>query len=249
VVSETNSGSGYKQWDKGAALARGDFVWIAEADDLCDPAFLDRAMSVIENTDCAFVFCDSRQIDEAGKELAGSYQYYYKDVGGGGLDRDLIMAGSEFVRRYLSVKNVILNVSGVLWRRDALIHALAATRDGHQSLKLASDWKMYAVAALECGSVGFIAAPLNVHRRHAASTTQARDGEAHYAEIVAVQEFIESRVALDKETLIRREAYRREVSGQLLQPVPIGSAKKASAKPQDASDKPPARVRRLRVVE
>lgn len=248
VVNEANSGSGYRQWDKGAALARGDYVWIAEADDLCEPAFLDRAMSVLENSDAAFVFCDSRQIDETGRELAASYQYYYKDVGGGGLDRDVILPGPEFVRRYLSVKNVILNVSSVLWRRDALIHALAAARDGFASLKVASDWKMYAIAALECGAVGFIAEPLNVHRRHAQSVTHARGGEAHFAEIAAVQDFIEARVALDKETLFRREAYRREVSGQLLPPVPIETAKKP-AKPQDAGDKPSTPVRRLRVVE
>jgi hypothetical protein len=39
------------------------------------------------------------------------------------------MAGQDFLHRFLAVKNVILNMSGVLWRREALAQALAAAAD------------------------------------------------------------------------------------------------------------------------
>ena len=37
-----NSGRPFVQWNKGVALARGQYVWIAEADDFSAPEFLER---------------------------------------------------------------------------------------------------------------------------------------------------------------------------------------------------------------
>ena len=36
VFNEQNSGSPFIQWMKGIELARGEYIWIAEADDLAD---------------------------------------------------------------------------------------------------------------------------------------------------------------------------------------------------------------------
>jgi 3'-phosphoadenosine 5'-phosphosulfate sulfotransferase (PAPS reductase)/FAD synthetase len=128
--------------------------------------------------------------------------------------QDFVMDGPEFVRRFLSIKNLILNVSGVLWRREALLAALEATEADHAQMKVACDWKIYAHAALNGGKVGFVARPLNMHRRHAQSVTQARDAAAHYAEIIEVQDHIADQLPLDTATLARREVYRAELRKQ-----------------------------------
>lgn len=40
VVNEKNSGSVFKQWEKGIGLAKGEIIWIAESDDYCKLEFL-----------------------------------------------------------------------------------------------------------------------------------------------------------------------------------------------------------------
>ncbi len=215
VENAVNSGSGYKQWDKGARMSRGAYVWIAEADDTAEPEFLEAALRLFEaEEDLAFVFCDSSQRNEHDQLLAESYGYYFDTVEPGAMAGNFVMEGAEFVRRFLSVKNLILNVSGVVWRRDALISALDATQADQSIMKVACDWKMYAHAALQGGRVGYIARPLNMHRRHAASVTHARDGQAHYDEIINVQEFIACQVNLPPEIMKRRAAYRIELKKQ-----------------------------------
>ena len=49
IPNEHNSGSVFIQWLKGVEAARGEFVWIAEADDLALPHFLKTAMASFKN--------------------------------------------------------------------------------------------------------------------------------------------------------------------------------------------------------
>ena len=46
-----NSGSTFKQWEKGINFAKGEWIWIAESDDIAEPIFLE---SLIINED-AFI--------------------------------------------------------------------------------------------------------------------------------------------------------------------------------------------------
>lgn len=45
VVNDINSGSPFKQWDKGINLANGDLVWIAESDDYNELTFLENLIA------------------------------------------------------------------------------------------------------------------------------------------------------------------------------------------------------------
>jgi len=58
--NEKNSGTPFKQWNKGVGMARGKYVWIAESDDYAEPAFLERMTAMLEeHEDVAFAFCRS----------------------------------------------------------------------------------------------------------------------------------------------------------------------------------------------
>ena len=46
--NEVNSGSTFKQWNKGVRLARGEYVWIAESDDYADIRLLEKLVPQLD---------------------------------------------------------------------------------------------------------------------------------------------------------------------------------------------------------
>ncbi len=172
-----NSGSVFAQWRRAAELATGDFIWLAEADDAAEPDFLTRALALLSSDPTIqLAFTNSRTIDAEGKPQWTSYKPYYGTVVPGGLAQTEVFEAKDFVQQFLSVKNLILNVSCVVWRRDALLRALTICEAELADFRMAGDWRLYLEAlALPGAKVAYEAEPLNVHRRHATSVTHALD--------------------------------------------------------------------------
>ena len=143
VPNETNSGSVFAQWRKAAELATGEFVWIAEADDLSERDFLARVLpTMAADPSVQFAFTDSRTINSDGSPQWHSYKPYYATVEADALARSDVFEGATFARRLLSVRNLILNASAVVWRRDALLRCLDACREDLATLRMAGDWRV-----------------------------------------------------------------------------------------------------------
>jgi glycosyltransferase involved in cell wall biosynthesis len=217
VINNANSGSVFAQWARGAAIATGEFVWIAEADDLSEPPFLSRMLALMRaDPSIRLGFCDSRSIDAEGAPVYPSYKPYFASVEPNALARTEIFSATEFIVRFLSIKNTILNVSSVVWRRDALRGAIAACRKDLAKYRMAGDWRIY----LECLStpdakIAYLSDPLNVHRRHAQSVTHALKARTHVDEIRAIHDMIRGRFKLSKAALDRQADYVKEVTEQL----------------------------------
>ncbi len=186
----TNSGNTFKQWKKGMSMVRGDLVWIAEADDWASPTFV--SGSVASHTDTtALSFTDSVQIDTECAVLAESYDYYYNEVDASLFRSSFTMPGDEFVARAMAVRNVIMNVSSVLWNRDDLEEGLEALGDELTEYNLVGDWRLYLQALLTPGrDVAYINQSLNTHRRHPESVTHALDYKKHLAEIQLMHQVV-----------------------------------------------------------
>jgi len=45
--NDENSGTVFKQWNKGVRMARGRYIWMAESDDFADPRFLARMVPIL----------------------------------------------------------------------------------------------------------------------------------------------------------------------------------------------------------
>ena len=188
VVRKSNSGSVFRQWKKGLDSIRGDYVWIAEADDSAHPDFLERLVTSLGTLAApGFAFCDSQAIDAAGAVMYGSYKGYYASEGDHGLDADAAFGPGDFLRRFLTARNLVLNVSSVLWHADHLRRVFARLGDDAYAFTCAGDWRVYLESCRAEGEVGYVAEPLNRHRRHDLSVTHALAKPQHLDEIARVQ--------------------------------------------------------------
>lgn len=197
--SRENSGSVFRQWLKGVEMAKGDYVWIAEADDLSDPEFLATVIAPLDaDRNVVMSYCDSRQVDETNAVLAESYDYYIRDVCAERWTRSYVCEGDEEVRRALAVKNTIPNVSAAVFRREPLLEVLGGSIEQIALFRIAGDWVTY-INLLAKGRVAFTSRALNTHRRHSGSVTSAGSLAPHLREVLTVQDIVRERFALTPE--------------------------------------------------
>lgn len=217
LPSDANSGSVFAQWRKAAELATGEYLWIAEADDLADPEFLGAVVGAMQADPAICLgFSDSRTIDYDGSPLWDSYKNYYEHDGRGTLATSATFDGDDFVRRHLAVRNLILNVSAVVWRREALLRALDACQEELKTFRMAGDWRLYLEVLTAPGArIAYIADALNVHRRHAESVTHALKADKHVAEIAHCHALGAERLKLPARVRSLQTKYRQTVEDQL----------------------------------
>jgi len=217
LPNDVNSGSVFTQWRKAAGLAKGEFIWIAEGDDLSDPEFVPALVEQLQrDPSVVLAFSDSRSIDTNGAPLGPSYKSYYSTSEPGALSYSEVFEAREFVARFLSVRNLILNVSAVVWRRDVLLRALDVCQEDLTGYRMAGDWRLYLQALSEDGArVAYEARALNVHRRHAQSVTHALQADQHVAEIAKAHQCAREMFGLPSATVEMQIVYLRDVSGQL----------------------------------
>ena len=193
VGAERNGGSVFRAWRRAAAAAKGEWLWIAEADDLSDPAFLTTLCRAIQDApDVVMAFSDSRAIDAAGAPLWPDYQTYYSQSGCDLLAQDGVFEAADALRECLGSRNLILNASAVLFRREALLAALDRCGDELDEYDMAGDWRAYAELLAGGGRVAYIAKPLNAHRRHATSVTHRLNAMQHLDEIARMHKHMRS---------------------------------------------------------
>ncbi len=165
LVNEQNSGSPFKQWQKGLEIAKGELVWIAESDDSAHPEFLKQLIATIE-PQTVLAYTASQIIDQDGKVLGRNR---WPD----GLDAkrwqsDFKNSGPDEVRNYLAFRNTIPNASAALVRRDQLLKL-----DFPVDYKYCGDWLLWS-KLLAHGDIAYLSKACNKFRKHAASTRTAK---------------------------------------------------------------------------
>jgi glycosyltransferase involved in cell wall biosynthesis len=214
VVNDHNSGSVFDQWAKGVQLATGDFVWIAEADDLSSSDFLQSVIAPMErDMEVTVSYCESQQIDGASLRLSVDYQAYRDDICSSHWQIPYIADGHDEVVNFLAIKNTIPNVSGVLFRREALANTFEHHIDRIRSLTKAGDWLTY-VITLKGAKIAFDPRPLNFHRRHSGSVIGGSNAVRLLDEIVTVQKSIAAEYALPGNVSQQAAAYVDELKSQ-----------------------------------
>jgi glycosyltransferase involved in cell wall biosynthesis len=207
IRNATNSGSVIHQWRRGVEEARGDLVWIAEADDLSDPHFLERVVKPFRAPDTVMSYCQSRQMAVDGTIQADHYLDYVSDVDPNKWSSSYSVSGYDEITSALYLKNTVPNVSAVLFKRDALLRALATHGEEIASFRNAGDWITYIRVLENGGRIAFCPSPLNAHRRHHASVTLSSFEISQLREIVHVQRDTIRRFALGQDAAARADAY------------------------------------------
>jgi O-antigen biosynthesis protein len=213
LVNEVNSGSVFRQWLAGVERARGDYIWIAEADDLADPAFLEEVLRAFDDPDVVMSFCQSRQMASDGKILCDSYLDYVADVSSTKWTTSYVNRGVDEILTSLSIKNTIPNVSAVVFRREVLRAALKAKIDNLHALRVAGDWVTY-IEVLQHGKIAFSPRSLNSHRRHSSSVTLSSFNLSQLREIMLVQQMVRDRFPVPDSVTRAAEVYAEQLFQQ-----------------------------------
>jgi hypothetical protein len=209
-VNESNSGNVFRQWKKGIELAKGELVWIAEADDSASSDFLSTIVTNFKDS-TVIGYSDSEQIDENDNLLGESYKFYYDTVSKGTFNKSFHCEGSIFAADYLSIKNIILNVSSVVFDRASVIKAIDTIGDELFKYKVAGDWRIYVeLLKQNAATIFYSSKSLNIHRRHSQSVTHSNLNDSQLKEIKQIQTitndfFGEKDVIIDKQSVYNNE--------------------------------------------
>jgi hypothetical protein len=161
VLNEKNSGSPFVQWRRGAELAAGKYIWIAESDDYADARLLDVLLSAMHrNPNVGLAYCQSYNVNEQG-QLLGTCELWTRDLALHRWSRSYVNCGRDEVAHYLLRRNTIPNASAVLVRRDLLLWAIQSV----EPMRLTGDW-LTSSRVLMRADVAFVAEPLNYFRSH-----------------------------------------------------------------------------------
>lgn len=152
LYNEENGGSTFKQWGSGLALAKGEWVWIAESDDFCDTNFLEELLKQDLNG-CDIRYGISIPVDEQGKKI-DTLTYPYV--------AERRYEGHVFINSFLLKGNYFLNASSVLIRTHLLQEALDSETG---EFKLFGDWLVW-IKACARSEVAFVTTSTNYHRCH-----------------------------------------------------------------------------------
>ena len=154
VYNEVNSGSTFKQWEKGFLIAKGELIWIAESDDYCELNLLEELVALYAKyPNCSFVLSGTCRVDSIGNKLSSDNEFDSK------ISYD---NGIEFIKKGLICSNfVVPNASAVLFKRK---EALEIKKD-YMNYKASGD-RLFWIYLAEKGDVAKVNKSLNYFRQH-----------------------------------------------------------------------------------
>ncbi len=191
LPNQKNSGSPFAQWNRGAAEAKGEYLWIAESDDRAHPELLTTLVEMLDrDPSLGLAYAQSMQIDAQGAELY-SYRenlaFIYPDSD---WSRDFRIDGRVACRRWLVYHNPLPNASGILFRRSAY----EAVGGAEEKMRLNGDWYLYVKLLLRY-DLAFCARELNYFRVHRQSQrSRSRKNASVYQELLLINDLIRKEV-------------------------------------------------------
>ena len=188
VLNKENSGSPFKQWQKGVAMAHGKYIWIAEADDVAELNFLERTVMLAEQyPDTSICHVGFKIIDSNSCVIKKDSNEWRKRCVKGYASFD----GVDYAKHNLYWGTCIRNASGALFCRE---YAIGLIDSMFSTLRYAGDWVFWFEMSMQ-GRVIEVYEDLNYFRNHGISVTDLgkKEGKGLKEDILVVK-YMEDRL-------------------------------------------------------
>jgi glycosyltransferase involved in cell wall biosynthesis len=173
VYNEQNSGSTFKQWKKGLDLSKGQWIWIAESDDVAELDFLKKLTAKIEST-TSLIFCASNIIDEHGKLSSYLGSKHFPNPAFFNKLKFLPEQPNKisFLTEEMYNFNHIVNASSVLFKKSYTPDLISISNQ----YKLCGDW-IFWIKLIEQGDFLYVNEGLNNFRTHSSTVRNNSDNK------------------------------------------------------------------------
>lgn len=162
VLNQRNTGNTFLQWERGITLAKGEYIWIAESDDVAKPELLETLVGELRHMPEAIVaFCHSQMIDRDSRPM--SFTWHPKGSSG----KVEVYNGEWFLRHKMLVKNHIYNASMTVFKKSAFVNI----PNSYQKYRYCGDWLFWNYVCRQ-GSVIEVCRVLNLYRQHDNKVTE-----------------------------------------------------------------------------
>ena len=185
AYNDTNSGSAFKQWQKGFEMATGDYVWIAEADDYCESDLISNLIKPIKNNNKVMIsYSDTAFIDVFGNVTMNSIKPEIDIRKTNHWNKSYINNGINEIENYSYLNCTIANVSSCIIKRKDYNKFLNMSGKFHQ----AGDWLLY-VNIMAMGDIAYTDKVLNYYRLHGDNVSSTMNHQKHIEEINKIHQY------------------------------------------------------------
>jgi glycosyltransferase involved in cell wall biosynthesis len=168
VFNAVNSGSTFKQWEKGISLAKGEYVWLAESDDYADPEFLSSVKNVFQaNPEVGLVYCGSNLADADNVIIGENIRTVKMNKPSYYLNN-----GHDECINYAFWYPIIPNASAVVFKKDLF----ANVNESFKEYKICGDWQFW-IDVIYDSYIAYLPAKLNYFRQTNTSVSRS----THYS--------------------------------------------------------------------
>ncbi len=183
--NERNSGKTMAQWRKGFEEASGNFVWIAEADDLSSRRFLEETMKGFSDPEVVLSYTESMIINSKGLIIAPNFRWSRDKEKTGHYKKSYVKNGVREIEEIMAIRCTIPNVSAVVFRKTERVPYLNYLEEALRFSQV-GDWYFY-TRVLNHGNISYNHKALNKFRVHKDSKTgESKKGERHYQEVLEI---------------------------------------------------------------